>query len=594
MDDPRGTLSLRPPRATPSAARVEEHRPAPSSRRRAARRPVPPRLRLCRRLGRRFAAGRAQRDRRPRAWRQRAHADPLHRAEARRARAGAPRSHAADGSSESVLTRAVVNATGPWVTRFLDEIADTLTAHGLRLVKGSHIVVPRLFEHRYAYIFQNPDRRIVFAIPYESEFTLIGTTDVDYNGDPGEPAIDADERAYLVSMANRYFARDLHDHDVVWTYSGVRPLLDDESTDAASVTRDYSLELECDSPPLLSVYGGKITTYRRLAEEAVDRLGPLLGIARRRGRARPLCPAATCRTPTSRRSARELARRHPWLDNGLLRRYSRAYGTRVERLLGTARLDARSRRGGAAGSARGGDRLPASRGMGGHAGGHPVRRSKLGLHLPAEATDHWPPGSPRIPRMRPLPRGRRRMDRSGAHDDAHPRARPGHDQLALDPVRPRREASSPSRSASSPSTFRAPAGSSTMRRRSGRRRPRRSPRCSRVRALTPANVAAIGIANQRETTVLWDRATGRPVAPAIVWQDRRTADAVRGAASRGARAGSHASHGPAARSLLLGHQACLAAGQRRRRCARERSAASSPSARSTAGWSGISRAARRT
>jgi glycerol-3-phosphate dehydrogenase len=292
----------------------------------------------------------------------------------------------ADGARESLFARAVVNATGPWVTRFIDEIADTLTARGLRLVKGSHIVVRRLYDHPYAYIFQNPDRRIVFAIPYENEFTLIGTTDVDYHGDPGAPAIDDDERAYLVAMANRYFARDLTDRDVLWTYSGVRPLLDDESADAASVTRDYSLELECDSPPLLSVYGGKITTYRRLAEEAVDRLGALL---RHRGGAwtrSATLPGGDMPRGDFAAFRAELARRWPWLDTGLLRRYSRAYGTRIERLLaGASSVDD-----------LGSEVLPGLR----------VReieylrreewavteedilfrRSKLGLHLPAEAS----------------------------------------------------------------------------------------------------------------------------------------------------------------------------------------------------------------
>jgi len=292
---------------------------------------------------------------------------------------------AADGARESLLARVVVNATGPWVTRFIDEIADTLTARGLRLVKGSHIVVRRLYDHPYAYIFQNPDRRIVFAIPYENEFTLIGTTDVDYHGDPGAPSIDADERAYLVAMANRYFARDLTDRDVLWTYSGVRPLLDDESADAASVTRDYSLELECDSPPLLSVYGGKITTYRRLAEEAVDRLGALL---RHRGGAwtrSATLPGGDMPRGDFAAFRIELARGRPWLDTGLLRRYSRAYGTRIEQLLAGASSMADL----------GSEVLPGLR----------VReieylrreewavteedilfrRSKLGLHLPAEA-----------------------------------------------------------------------------------------------------------------------------------------------------------------------------------------------------------------
>jgi glycerol-3-phosphate dehydrogenase len=299
---------------------------------------------------------------------------------------------AADGARETVLARAVVNATGPWVTRFIDEVADTLTARGLRLVKGSHIVVRRLYDHPYAYIFQNPDRRIVFAIPYEDEFTLIGTTDVDYEGDPGAPAIDEDERGYLVAMANRYFDRDMTAGDVVWTYSGVRPLLEDESRDPASVTRDYSLELECDSPPLLSVYGGKITTYRKLAEEAIDRLGRMLGNRRRAWTRTAALPGGDIESGDFSAFRARIALRCPWLDIRLLRRYTRAYGTRTERLLDGAR----------AMRDLGNEVLP---------GLHEreiaylrreewamtaedilFRRSKLGLHLPADACarlDRW-------------------------------------------------------------------------------------------------------------------------------------------------------------------------------------------------------------
>jgi glycerol-3-phosphate dehydrogenase len=298
----------------------------------------------------------------------------------------------ADGARETLVARAVVNATGPWVTRFIDEIADTLTARSLRLVKGSHIVVRRLYDHPYAYIFQNPDRRIVFAIPYEDEFTLIGTTDVDYDGDPGEPAIDDDERRYLVAMANRYFDRDMTVDDVVWTYSGVRPLLEDESRDPAGVTRDYSLELECEAPPLLSVYGGKITTYRRLAEEAIDRLAPMLGNRRHGWTRAATLPGGDMGSDDFAAFRARLAVRCPWLDTRLLRRYARAYGTRVERLLDGAR----------AMPDLGSEVLP---------GLHEreiaylrreewamtaedilFRRSKLGLHLPTDAgerLDRW-------------------------------------------------------------------------------------------------------------------------------------------------------------------------------------------------------------
>ncbi|MEE7548468.1 FAD-dependent oxidoreductase, partial [Xanthomonas sp. Kuri4-1] len=177
----------------------------------------------------------------------------------------------------TVRARALANAAGPWAVSFLDQVASVRHRHALRLVKGSHIVVPRLFEHDHAYIFQQPDRRIVFAIPYETDFTLIGTTDVDYQADPASPRIDADEVVYLCDAVNLYFQQQIAPADVVWSYSGVRPLLDDAEDNAAEVTRDYELELLDDGAPLLNVFGGKLTTYRKLAEEAVDRLGTALG-----------------------------------------------------------------------------------------------------------------------------------------------------------------------------------------------------------------------------------------------------------------------------------------------------------------------------
>src|SRR5215469_3999993 len=141
-----------------------------------------------------------------------------------------------EGAS-TIRAKALVNATGPWAVQFLDQVAKVRHDHALRLVKGSHIVVPRLFEHRYAYIFQQPDRRIVFAIPYERDFTLIGTTDIDYHGDPSAPYIDKGETQYLCDAVNRYFNRSITPSDVVWSYSGVRPLLDDEQSNASNVTR---------------------------------------------------------------------------------------------------------------------------------------------------------------------------------------------------------------------------------------------------------------------------------------------------------------------------------------------------------------------
>jgi glycerol-3-phosphate dehydrogenase len=236
----------------------------------------------------------------------------------------------------SVTARAVVNATGPWVSDFVTRVTPVHTAQEVRLVKGSHIVVPRLFDHRYAYIFQNEDRRIVFAIPYEHEFTLIGTTDVDYHSDPATVQIDAHEIAYLCALANRYFRRQLTPADVRWSYSGVRPLLRDESNDPMSVTRDYALELERRPAPLLSVFGGKITTYRRLAEDAVNLLG---GVLRKPGTpwtATALLPGGDLPEGSFGVFLRALERRYPWLPTSLRRRWAHAYGTRIEHVLGPA------------------------------------------------------------------------------------------------------------------------------------------------------------------------------------------------------------------------------------------------------------------
>jgi glycerol-3-phosphate dehydrogenase len=235
-----------------------------------------------------------------------------------------------------VEARAVVNATGPWVSRFVSEATPVRTAHQVRLVKGSHVIVPRLFTHRFAYIFQNEDRRIVFAIPYEHDFTLLGTTDVDYHGDPAAVGIDAAEASYLCTLANRYFRQQLTPADVLWSYSGVRPLLADESSDPMSVTRDYALELERHPAPLLSVFGGKITTYRRLAEDAVNMLAPLLGASTPAWTARAKLPGGDLPQGSLAVFLRTLERRYPWLPAALRRRYAHAYGTRLERVLGGA------------------------------------------------------------------------------------------------------------------------------------------------------------------------------------------------------------------------------------------------------------------
>jgi glycerol-3-phosphate dehydrogenase len=242
-----------------------------------------------------------------------------------------------------VRARAIVNATGPWTEQFANASPATKISHGMRLVKGSHIIVPRLFEHPYAYIFQNPDKRIIFAIPYQDEFTLVGTTDLEYSGDPGAVQINADEINYLCQMANRYFTKQITADEVVWTYSGVRPLLEDGSQNASAVTRDYRLELANNITPYINVWGGKITIYRKLAEEALDILQPYLGNMAPTWTAASPLPGGDLQQANSLVDSYDFAgfsqhfcTKYSWLPVKLAQRYARNYGTRANRMLGTA------------------------------------------------------------------------------------------------------------------------------------------------------------------------------------------------------------------------------------------------------------------
>ena len=241
-----------------------------------------------------------------------------------------------DGSRRTVTARALVNAAGPWAVDFLDHVAGVGHAHALRLVKGSHIVVPRMFDHDHAYIFQQPDRRIVFAIPYEHDFTLVGTTDVEYTADPGTPRIGDAETHYLCEAVNRYFRRSIAPSDVVWSYSGVRPLLDDEEDNASEITRDYQLELDTAGAPLLNVFGGKLTTYRRLGEEAVDRLAEVLPTRGGAWTSRPDKPLPGGERRDINALLGELRQRHAWLPEAMAWRLVRNYGTRSATVVGAA------------------------------------------------------------------------------------------------------------------------------------------------------------------------------------------------------------------------------------------------------------------
>jgi glycerol-3-phosphate dehydrogenase len=239
-----------------------------------------------------------------------------------------------------VNARYVVNAAGPWTADLLHAALPKVGGGQLRLIKGSHIIVKRLFEHDHAYIFQHHDGRIVFAIPYEHDFTLIGTTDLDYHGDASQVAISEDEIAYLCRLASEYFTQPIVPADVVWTYSGVRPLVED-GADAKAVTRDYRLEIDSHGPPILSVFGGKITTFRKLAEEAVDHIAKALG-NRHGGWTHNAClPGGDLfgATPQNRSVlefdnwTRAQQARYSWLPPLLVARYCRAYGTRIHTLL---------------------------------------------------------------------------------------------------------------------------------------------------------------------------------------------------------------------------------------------------------------------
>lgn len=304
------------------------------------------------------------------------------------------------GQTLIVTARCVVNAAGPWAHHFLQTVADVASGNSLRLIKGSHIVVKQLFDHPYAYIFQNSDKRIVFAIPYEKAFTLIGTTDIEYRGDAGDVRISGEEVNYLCALANRYFLKKVVPADVIWSYAGVRPLVDDGASHASAVTRDYRLVLENDGPPLLSVFGGKITTFRKLAEDAVDMIASILLNKHGAWTAHACLPGGDVSggLPSNRavlgfgQYVRDKQKTYAWLAPSLIARYVEAYGTRIDTLLSGRTCPADM----------GEEIVPGlfavevdylmQREWACNANDILWRRSKLGLHLPpqaAEVLDQW-------------------------------------------------------------------------------------------------------------------------------------------------------------------------------------------------------------
>lgn len=237
------------------------------------------------------------------------------------------------GDEFQISAKMVVNAAGPWVRGILE--ASSLVREntpGVRLVKGSHMIVPRLYEGDHAYILQQPDKRIVFVIPYQGKYSLIGTTDEAFEGDAAKPVISEAEKTYLCAAVNRFFSRQIAPADAPWTYSGVRALVDDGSGENRTVTRDYKLDLDISrGAPILSVFGGKLTTYRILAEHAVDKI---TGSGKNRGWTEKVpLPGGDIENGDMPAYIARQKKRYPFLPEDLIERYAQSYGTRMDILL---------------------------------------------------------------------------------------------------------------------------------------------------------------------------------------------------------------------------------------------------------------------
>lgn len=231
--------------------------------------------------------------------------------------------------------RMLINAAGPWVDHVLSGALGRENVHNVRLVQGSHIIVRKKFADPRAYFFQNPDGRIIFAIPYEGDFTLIGTTDRDYQGNLAKVHISEEEIDYLCNAASEYFTEPVRPEDIVWSYSGVRPLFDDGASKAQEATRDYVLKLE-NRPALLNVFGGKLTTYRRLAEHALEKIGEAIGVKGTPWTAQSHLPGGNFEATRFSAQVTKLEGAFPFLERKHAERLVRSYGTLAESMLGSA------------------------------------------------------------------------------------------------------------------------------------------------------------------------------------------------------------------------------------------------------------------
>jgi D-erythritol 1-phosphate dehydrogenase len=240
------------------------------------------------------------------------------------------------GQKRIAQAKVLVNAAGPWVETVINAVVGSNSARRVRLVKGSHIIVRKFWEGQQAYLFQNTDKRVIFVNPYDKNLCLIGTTDVPYEGRPEGVRISGDESDYLLNAVNRYSKKQLTSEDIVGSFSGVRPLYDDNSENPSAVTRDYVFDVNGD-PPLVSVFGGKITTYRKLAEHALEKMKPHLPNMRQAWTANSTLPGGDMTGGDFDGFCRALAQRHPWLPLKLVSHLARLYGTRAEGVINGAR-----------------------------------------------------------------------------------------------------------------------------------------------------------------------------------------------------------------------------------------------------------------
>ncbi len=241
------------------------------------------------------------------------------------------------GAETTLRAKMLVNAAGPWVGDIIQQKVRLNTTEGVRLVRGSHIVTKRLFEHDKSYFFQGTDGRIIFAIPYETDFTLIGTTDAEHADPDNEPVCTDEERDYLVAFANSYFKQDITVDDVVWTYSGVRPLYADGASSATAATRDYTLKVDTNGgAPILNIFGGKITTYRRLAQSALGKISDYFDGVSGDWTAGVSLPGGDFAVDGVDQLIADLIADYPFLDQQWAKRLVRAYGTEARAILGDA------------------------------------------------------------------------------------------------------------------------------------------------------------------------------------------------------------------------------------------------------------------